>query len=147
MSSEEDSDNGYYTNSTFPSGYSNNSMIFSPTSTSSTLQQKIMNDTDGGVIKEAGPCTNTTFKGLAAPPIGHMQMESRVGSERDMVALKDVKVEGLKNRLDEWNGAYQNQMEHVRLSDPSLYWNTSTTIVAAWNDQPNDIGPSITSLI
>ncbi|CAL0309330.1 unnamed protein product [Lupinus luteus] len=105
--------------------------------------------TDGGLIKEVGPGTNTTFKGLAAPPIGHNQMESRVENETDMVALKDVEVEveGLKNRLDELNGACQNQMEHVELSDPTLYWNTATDMAEAWNDQSNDIGPSITSLI
>ncbi|OIV89528.1 hypothetical protein TanjilG_20301 [Lupinus angustifolius] len=152
ISSEEDSDNGYYTNwftsnNTLPYGYSNNSMIFSPTSTSTMLQQKIMNGTDGSVTKGAGPGTNTTFKGLAAPPIGHIQMQSRVGNETYMVALKDVKVEGLKNRLDERNGVCQNQMEHVELSDPTLYWNTATDMAEAWNDQPNDIGPSITSLI
>ena len=72
------------------------------------------------------------------------------GSETEMVhALKEVKVEEGQNRLD-WNSGCQSLMDqqHVGLSDPnsSLYWNAATAM-GAWNDQTNNIGPSVTSLI
>lgn len=153
MSSEASGHNGYRngftSNNTLLSSYSNS--MFSSSSTYSTsttpvlfssplLQQKFINATGGGVKEGLG---SNTFQGLA--PLEQLQMASN-GSEVGMVALKGVKVEeGQKNRL-EWTGVCQSHMEPVSLSDPSLYWNTPTAM-AAWNDQPNNnIGPSLTSL-
>lgn len=152
--SSEASDNGYRngfgtSNHTLLSSYSNSMFSSSSTSTSTTtpvnlfsptlLQQKFINGT-GGMKEGVG---SNTFQGLA--PLQQLQMESN-DSEVRMVALKDVKVEeGQNNRL-EWNGVSQSQMEHVGLSDPSLYWNTPTAMAAWNNDQPNNFGPSVTSL-
>ncbi|XP_044497720.1 dof zinc finger protein DOF1.4-like [Mangifera indica] len=60
------------------------------------------------------------------------------------ISMKEVKVEEGQNRMD-WNVACQNQMEPIGLSDPSLYWNT--TSVGAWHDPSNNIGSSVSSLI
>ncbi|XP_061341577.1 dof zinc finger protein DOF1.4-like [Gastrolobium bilobum] len=152
FSSCETSDNGYNrngftSNNTLLSGYNSIFSSSSSTSTSSTtvmpsllsstlLQQKFVN---GGV--KDGSAGNNAFQGLT--PIEQLQMARNSGGESGMMALKDVKVEG-QNRL-EWNGVFQNQIEHVGLYDPSLYWNT-TTSMGVWNDQAN-VGPSVTSLI
>ncbi|KAK7412363.1 hypothetical protein VNO78_03818 [Psophocarpus tetragonolobus] len=144
VSNEASDNNGYRnefgSNNTLVSTY--NSIFGSSSSSTSTtpallsstlLQQKFI----GGVD------SNTTFQhGLGLTPLEQLQMASD-SSEAGMVALKDVKVElGQNNRL-EWNGACQNQIQHVGLYDPSLYWNNNTV----WNDQANNIGSSVTSLI
>ena len=156
--SNEASDNGYRngfaSNNTLLSSYSSifstssstctsTSPVMMPSLLGSTLmQQKFIN---GGGVKN-GPGGNT-FQGLAPLEQMHMACSDHSGTEAGMVALKDVKVELGQSRL-EWNGACQNQIEHVGLSDPnSLYWNTATTTLGAWNDQANNIGPSVTSLI
>ncbi|XP_061371438.1 dof zinc finger protein DOF1.4-like [Gastrolobium bilobum] len=132
--------NGFTSNNTFLSPYnsifgsSSTSMVSTPAMASmlnSTLvQQKFIKD---------GPSSNT-FRCLA--PLEELQMEGN-NIEAGMMDSKEVKVEE-QNKL-ELNGACQNQIEHMGLSDPSFYWNTTTTL-SAWNDQPN-IGPSVTSLI
>ncbi|NP_001295692.1 dof zinc finger protein DOF1.4 [Jatropha curcas] len=63
------------------------------------------------------------------------------------IATKEVKIEQDHSRLD-WNMPCQNQIDQIGFSssDPSLYWNTSTSSVGAWHD-PGNIGSSVTSLI
>lgn len=104
---------------------------------STLLQQKFISGGGGGGMKGGGD----PFHGM-----GLLGNNSEGGN--GMVGSKEVKVEGLQNRLDQWNNNDNNQMEHMGLSDPSLYWNNNNTATAttAWSDQPN-IGPSVTSLI
>lgn len=153
MSSDHATDNGYRngfisSNNTLFSTYSS---IFgsSSTTTPSTpvmasllLQQKFMNNSG---MKD-GPSSNN-FQGLV--PVEEMHMEGNSCERGVNMGSKEVKVEG-QNRLDQWNnnngGSCQNLMEHMGLlNDPSLYWNTATTM-GAWSDQPN-INPSVSSLI
>ena len=149
--SSEASDNGYRnggfsSNNTFLSAYNSifgSSSTSSPTTpvmasllSSTLLQQKFIN---GGVKDGLG---SNTFQGLA--PLEEHQMRGNSGEAEEVMASKEVKAEG-QDRL-EWNGTCQNQIEHMGLSDPSLYWSTATAMGGAWSDQPN-IGPSVTSLI
>ncbi|XP_029130436.1 dof zinc finger protein DOF1.4 isoform X2 [Cajanus cajan] len=141
--------NGFGSNNTLLSSY--NSIFGSSTSSSTAttpsmpsllLQQKFMS----GGLKD-GLESNTFQQGLGLTPLEQMQMGSDHihSSEAGMVALKDVKVElGQSNRLEWNNGACQNQIQHVGLYDPSLYWNNT---VGVWNDQAANIGSSVTSLI
>ncbi|XP_027332008.1 dof zinc finger protein DOF1.4 [Abrus precatorius] len=142
--------NGFISNNILVS--SNYNSIFSSSSTStstttpvmssllsSTLMQQKLNIIGG--LKDVID-SNRFQQGLA--PLEQLQM-ARNSNEAEMVALKDVKVELGQNSRLEWNGACQNQIEHVGLYDPSLYWNTPTAM-SVWNDQAN-IGPSVTSLI
>ncbi|TKY71723.1 Dof zinc finger protein DOF1.4 [Spatholobus suberectus] len=125
--------NGFVSSNTLLSSY-NSIFGSSSTSTSTTpamstllssnlLQQKF---TSGGL--KDGADSNTFQQGLGLTPLEKLQMGSH-NSEAGMVALKDVKVElGHSNRL-EWNGACQNQIQHVGLYDPSLYWNNTATAI------------------
>ncbi|KAK7327858.1 hypothetical protein VNO77_21951 [Canavalia gladiata] len=144
--------NGFASNNILLS--SNYNSIFSSSSTCTTssttppvmssllnstlLQQKFMN----GGVKDG----NSYQQGLTS--LEQMQMGNN-GGETGIMALKDVKEElGQNNNRLEWNGACQNQIEHVGLYDPnSLYWNNTPTAMGVWNDQANNIGPSVTSLI
>ncbi|KAL2341874.1 hypothetical protein Fmac_009814 [Flemingia macrophylla] len=157
MSNEASNDNGYRngfgSHNTLFSSY--NSIFGSSSSSTSTtpamssllssnlLQQKFMS----GGLKD-GLESNTFQQGLGLTPLEQMQMGSGSNSDAGMVALKDVKVElGQSNRLG-WNdGACQNQIQHVGLYDPSLYWNNTATALGVWNDQAANIGSSVTSLI
>ncbi|XVF25776.1 hypothetical protein REPUB_Repub13aG0242700 [Reevesia pubescens] len=117
-------------------GSSSSSTTTSPTIASllaSTLHQhKFMN---GGVKNTQTP---NYFQALA--PFQDFQM---TGNSENGLTMKDVKVEDPQNRM-EWNVPCQNQLEQIGLSDPAVYWNT--TSVGAWHD-PANIGSSVTSLI
>ncbi|KAL9321198.1 hypothetical protein ACSQ67_013037 [Phaseolus vulgaris] len=143
--------NGFGSNNALLSSY--NSIFGSSSSSTSTtpamssllsstfLQHKFI----GCGLKD-GVDSNTFQHGLGLTPLEQLQMPSD-NSEAGMVALKDVKVElGQNNRL-EWNGACQNQIQHVGMYDPSLYWNNSATALGVWSDQAANIGSSVTSLI
>ncbi|RDY03693.1 Dof zinc finger protein DOF1.4, partial [Mucuna pruriens] len=147
--------NGFGSNNTLLSSY--NSFFGSSSSSSSTtpamssllssnlLQQKFINC---GLKDGVGVDSSNAFEqGLGLTALEQLQMGSD-GSEAGMVALKDVKVElGQSNNRLEWNGACQNQIQHVGLYDPSLYWNNTATAMSVWNDQAANIGSSVTSLI
>ncbi|KAG4383918.1 hypothetical protein GLYMA_13G177500v4 [Glycine max] len=161
------SENGFSTsnNNSFFSAY--NSMFGSSSSStcapstpvmasllsSTLLQQKLMSGGGGGGVKGSSDHDQggNTFHGLA--PLQGLQVEGNNNNSNN-IGTKEVRGEG-QNRFDWSNnnnnnnggGGCQNQMEHVGLSDPnSLYWNTATGL-GAWSDQPNNIGPSVTSLI
>lgn len=152
MSSEvTDNRNGFGSNNTLLSSYNNSSMFGSSSAMSSLLssnllQQKFVNC---GLKDGVGVVGSNIFQqGLGLTPLEELPM----GSDNSE-ALKDVKVEllGQSNRF-EWNGACQNQIQHMGLYDPSsLYWNNNNTATTAlgtvWNDQATNIGSSVTSLI
>ncbi|WRX27793.1 zinc finger protein [Theobroma cacao] len=118
-------------------GSSSSSTTTTPTIASllaSTLHQhKFMN---GGVKNTQAP---NPFQALA--PFQDLQM---TGNSENGLTMKDVKVEEGQNRM-EWNLPCQNQLEQIGLSDPAVYWNT-TSVAGAWHD-PTNIGSSVTSLI
>ncbi|XP_027191925.1 uncharacterized protein [Cicer arietinum] len=138
------------------SSTSTNSLASTPVMTSllssTLLQQKFMSS------------TGTSSGGMKDDIFHHeMKMEGNSSSEvAGIMASKEVKLCEGQNRLQEWNNvnanggvavAFQNQMEHLGLSDTSsLYWNNhnssnTATGLGVWSDQPNNIGPSVTSLI
>ncbi|KAH7568894.1 hypothetical protein JRO89_XS06G0068800 [Xanthoceras sorbifolium] len=122
--------------SSYPTFGSSSSTATTPTMASllasSFHQQKFMN---GGMKSSQAP---NHFNALAS--FEDLQMAAN-GEAR--ITMKQVKPEEGQNRMD-WNVPCQNQMEQIGLSDPSLYWNT--TSVGAWHD-PANIGSSVTSLI
>ncbi|BAT87097.1 hypothetical protein LR48_Vigan09g242300 [Vigna angularis] len=136
--------NGFGSNNALLSSY--NSIFGSSSSSTSTapalssllsstlLQQKFI----GSGLKD-GADSNTFQHGLGLTPLEQLQMPSD-NSEAGMVSLKDVKVELGQNSRLEWNGACQNQIQHVGMYDPSLYWNNSATALGVWNDQAANIG-------
>ncbi|KAL3577014.1 hypothetical protein D5086_022297 [Populus alba] len=98
---------------------------------SSFNQQKFTN----GGIKESTRAPNY-FQSLTVP-FEELQMN---GNSESGIGMKGVKTEHDQNRLD-WNVPCQNQIEQVGLSDPSMYWNT-TTSVGSWHD-PANMGSSV----
>ncbi|CAA3021550.1 dof zinc finger -like [Olea europaea subsp. europaea] len=66
------------------------------------------------------------------------------GNGGNSIMVKEMKMEGTQNRLDNWNISNQNQVEQMNSSDPSLLWNT--TGVGAWLD-PSNMGSSVSSLM
>jgi hypothetical protein len=62
------------------------------------------------------------------------------GNSESGVGMKGVKIEHDQNRSN-WNVPCQNQIEQVGLSDPSMYWNTNTS-VGSWHD-PANMGSSV----
>lgn len=109
---------------------------------SSVHQPKFMN----GVVKSSTECPNHFNSNLAS--FEDLQMTANNNNNNGEAArigmVREVKAEEGQNRMD-WNVECQNQMEHIGLADPSLYWN-STNSVGAWHD-PSNIGSSVTSLI
>ncbi|ONI10484.1 hypothetical protein PRUPE_4G050300 [Prunus persica] len=148
-------------NSSLPS--SNYSSIFStsPSTTTTTptmasvLASKFLNGGSFKDIQARGPNHNQYFQSLL--PFEDLHIAAGNTGEAGGAA-KDVKVEDQagQNRL-EWNNNSnnnnvngnmncQNQMtEQMGLSDPSLYW-SSTTLGANWHD-PSNLGSSVSSLI
>ncbi|KAI5570686.1 hypothetical protein BDE02_11G045400 [Populus trichocarpa] len=98
---------------------------------SSFNQQKFTNSG----IKESTRAPNY-FQSLTVP-FEELQMN---GNSESGIGMKGVKTEHNQNRLD-WNVPCQNQIEQVGLSDPSMYWNT-TTSVGSWHD-PANMGSSV----
>jgi hypothetical protein len=70
-------------------------------------------------------------------PFEDLQMS---GNSESGVGMKGVKIEHDQNRSN-WNVPCQNQIEQVGLSDPSMYWNTNTS-VGSWHD-PANMGSSV----
>lgn len=84
----------------------------------------------------------TSYQSLG--PFEDLQMGSNGGEMGLSAAMKGVKVENGQSSRMEWN---MNQMDqHVGFSDPTVYWNTTSSVGGAWHDQGN-IGSSVTSLI
>ncbi|KAE8656407.1 dof zinc finger protein DOF2.2-like isoform X1 [Hibiscus syriacus] len=91
--------------------------------------------TNGGVKSTQLPTQMHSLE-----PFQDLQM---TGNDENWLTMKDIKVEEAQSRM-EWNVACQNQLDQIGLSDPAVYWNT--TSVGAWHD-PSNIGSSVTSLI
>ncbi|KAJ6767071.1 DOF ZINC FINGER PROTEIN DOF1.4-LIKE [Salix purpurea] len=70
-------------------------------------------------------------------PFEDLQMS---GNSESGIGVKGVKTEHDQNRSS-WNVPCQNQIEQVGFSDPSMYWNT-TTSVGSWHD-PANMGSSV----
>uniref|UniRef100_A0A6N2KZK6 Dof zinc finger protein n=1 Tax=Salix viminalis TaxID=40686 RepID=A0A6N2KZK6_SALVM len=70
-------------------------------------------------------------------PFEDLQMS---GNSESGIGMKGVKTEHDQNRSG-WNVPCQNQIEQAGFSDPSMYWNT-TTSVGSWHD-PANMGSSV----
>ncbi|TYI27391.1 hypothetical protein ES332_A05G174700v1 [Gossypium tomentosum] len=90
---------------------------------STLYQHKFMN---GGVKN-----TQLPNQLQALSPFQDLQM---TGNGENGVTMKGIKVEEAQSRMD-WNVQCQNQLDQMGLSDPTVYW--STTSVGAWNDPAN----------
>lgn len=129
--------------SSYPTfGSSSSSPTIASLLASSLHQPKFMN----GVVKSSTEAPNHFNNNLAS--FEDLQMTANNNNNNGEAArigmMKEVKAEMGQSRMD-WNVECQNQMEQIGLADPSLYWN-STSSVGAWHD-PSNIGSSVTSLI
>ncbi|KAF5742294.1 putative F-box family protein [Tripterygium wilfordii] len=134
------SSNGFNPNKQIQDGLASNSLLssyssmFGSTKTSSTIASLLAS---AGLSQQN---KNNYFQGLT--PFEQFQMASSSGDHVKEV----VKIEEGQNRIGDWGTQCQNQMEEIGLSDPSIYWN-STSTVGGWHDPSNNIGSSVTSLI
>ncbi|KAF5729100.1 dof zinc finger protein DOF1.4 [Tripterygium wilfordii] len=145
------SSNGFNPNRQIQDGLASNSLLSSyssmfgsATSYSNTSTTTTTSPTIASLLASAGISPqnklikdNPYFQGLT--PFDQFQMASRTSDH-----MKEVKNEEGQNRMGDWDTQCQNQMEEIGLSDPTIYWNS--TSVGNWHD-PANIGSSVTSLI
>ncbi|KAF5728689.1 putative F-box family protein [Tripterygium wilfordii] len=144
------SSNGFNPSKQIQDGLASNSLISSyssmfgsATSFSNTSNTTATSPSIASLFASAGLSQqklikeNPNFQGLT--PFDQFQMASTTNDH-----MKGVKIDEGENRMGDWDTQCQNQMEEIGLSDPTVYWNS--TSIDTWHD-PANIGSSATSFI